>query len=183
MINSDESVERAADAMSATPGKPPEGDPKKQVDPRMHSAEHILTATLMKLLGCGRPFTTHIEKKKSKADYRFPRNLTEDEIARVEQEVNRVVSADLPIREEFLTFEEAHSKYDLHRLPPGNEDRVRIVHIGDYDACPCSGPHAASTCSIGRFRIVSSSFEQEALRVRFKLDPPEASIDRQVKIP
>ena len=168
MINSGEG---AADATTSTPVKPAESHPKKQVDPRMHSAEHILTATLVKLFGCGRPFTTHIEKKKSKADYRFPRNLTEDEIARVEQEVNRVVSADLPIREEFLTFEEARSKYDLHRLPPGNEDRIRIVHIGDYDACPCSGPHAASTCSIGRFRIVSSSFEQETLRVRFKLDP------------
>jgi len=41
---------------------------KKKVDPRMHSAEHILTATLMKMSSCGRPFTTHIEKKKSKAD-------------------------------------------------------------------------------------------------------------------
>ena len=120
MLNSGESVEGAADTTASTPGKLPEDDPKKQVDPRMHSAEHILTATLMKLFGCGRPFTTHIEKKKSKADYRFARNLTEDEIARVEQEVNRVISADLPIREEFLTFEEARSKYDLHRLPPPN---------------------------------------------------------------
>jgi len=183
MINRGEPAEGAADARFSTPGKPPVSDPRKQVDPRMHSAEHILTAALMRLFGCGRPFTTHIEKKKSKADYRFPRNLTEDEIARVEQEVNRVVSADLPIGEEFLTFDEAQSKYDLHRLPPGNEDRVRIVHVGDYDACPCSGPHAVSTCSIGRFRIVSCSFEQEALRVRFKLDPAQRSIDRQAKIP
>src|SRR5262245_2276240 len=129
MMNCGESVEGAANAITSAPGKFPEGDTKKQVDPRMHSAEHILTATLMKLFGCGRPFTTHIEKKKSKADYRFARNLTEDEIARVEQEVNRVISADLPIREEFLTFEEARCNYDLNRLP-GKEDRVRIVHIG-----------------------------------------------------
>ena len=148
----------------------PEGDPKKQVDPRMHSAEHILTATLMKLFGCQRSFTTHIEKKKSKADYRFHRNLTGDEVARVEQLVNQVVSADLPIREEFLTFEEARSAYDLHRLPPGTQNRIRIMRIGDYDACPCSGPHATSTAAIGRFRIVSTSFEHDALRVRFRLE-------------
>jgi misacylated tRNA(Ala) deacylase len=161
------------DLTTPAPGKAPDVDPKKQVDPRMHSAEHILTATLMKLFACGRPFTTHIEKKKSKADYRFHRNLSGDEVARVEQEVNQVVSKDLPIIEEFLTIEEARKTYDLHRLPPVTENRIRIVHVGDYDACPCSGPHAISTAAIGRFRIVSTSFEQDALRVRFRLESTE----------
>ena len=31
---------------------------KKEVDPRMHSAEHILTGALMRMFGCARPFTT-----------------------------------------------------------------------------------------------------------------------------
>jgi hypothetical protein len=51
------------------------GAPKKEVDPRMHSAEHILTATLMAMFGCARPFTTHLEKKKSKADFRYARDM------------------------------------------------------------------------------------------------------------
>jgi misacylated tRNA(Ala) deacylase len=48
-------------------------------------------------------------------------------------------------------------------------DIVRIVHIGDFDACPCSGVHVRSTREIGVFRIVSTTFEDGALRVRFKL--------------
>jgi len=48
----------------------------KDTDPRMHSAEHILSATLVASFGMGRPFTTHLEKKKSKADYHFDRTLT-----------------------------------------------------------------------------------------------------------
>jgi len=40
---------------------------------------------MMRLFGCGRPFTTHIEKKKSKADYRFSRDLTPEEVKRVQE--------------------------------------------------------------------------------------------------
>ncbi len=163
--------EKGLSAVPAVSGGTSGPAPQKVVDPAMHSAEHILTATLMKLFGCGRPFTTHIEKKKSKADYRFHRNLDAGELSRVEEQVNAVIASNLPVRAEFLTVEEAGESYDLRRLPTETPERVRIVHIGDYDACPCSGPHAPSTGVLGRFRIVSSSFEQEVLRVRFKLDP------------
>jgi misacylated tRNA(Ala) deacylase len=174
MAESAESKPVSVEGMDVVPGQtalPAESGLKKLVDPAMHSAEHILTATLMKLFKCGRPVTTHIEKKKSKADYRFDRNLTSDELARVEREVNGVIESDLRISDELLTVDQAKSIYDLHRLPPGHDQQIRVVHVGEYDACPCSGPHAASTGALGRFRIVSSSFDQGILRVRFKLDP------------
>ncbi len=143
----------------------------KQVDPRMHSSEHILTATMIELFGCGRPFTTHLEKKKSKADYRFERNLTPEETHRVESRVNQVIAKNLPVWEEYLSRAQAQQAYDLARLPEGAGEKIRIVHIGDYDACPCSGAHVATTGRIGRFRIISTSNESGALRIRFKLDP------------
>ena len=145
----------------------------KEADPRMHSAEHILAGTLIKLFNTGRPFTTHLEKKKSKADFRFARPLTADEVADIERRVNEVIGADLPVREEFLPRAEAAGKFDLTRLPDAVGDTVRIVHVGQYDACPCSGQHVPSTRMIGPFRIVSTSHENGALRVRFTLgDPP-----------
>ncbi len=144
---------------------------KKEIDPRMHSAEHILTATLMALFGCGRPFTTHLEKKKSKADYWFKRELTPEELQTVERHVNVVVAADLPVWEQFLARQEAQKLHDLQRVPQAAGERIRIVHVGDYDACPCIGPHVRSTREIGRFRILSTTFEEGALRVRFKLEP------------
>lgn len=144
---------------------------KKSVDPRMHSAEHILTAVVMKTLGCDRPFTTHIEKKKSKADYRFDRQLTAQEEHRIQATVNQVIRSDLTVREEFLPREEAARQHNLERLPGDAKDTVRIVHIGDYDACPCIGPHVGHTAEIGEFRIVSTTFENGALRIRFRLQP------------
>lgn len=125
---------------------------------------------LIAMFGCGRPCTTHLEKKKSKADYRFPRELTAEETRTVEERVNEWIGRDLPVWEEFLPRPDAEQRYDVVRLPATAGATVRIVHIGDADACPCSGKHVASTQAIGHFRIVSTTYEAGALRVRFKLE-------------
>ena len=64
---------------------------------------------------------------------------------------------------------EAKERYNLDRLPEDAGDPIRIIRIGDYDACPCIGPHVQSTKEIGEFRIVSTSFENGVLRIRYKL--------------
>jgi misacylated tRNA(Ala) deacylase len=143
----------------------------KEADPRMHSAEHLLTGALVKLFGMGRPFTTHLEKKKSKADYRFARPLTEEEARRVETLVNEQIGFNLPVREEYLSRREAEQQFNLSRLPDDVGETVRIVRIGDFDACPCAGTHVSTTKEIGRFRLISWSFEADALRIRFRLEP------------
>ena len=145
---------------------------KKEVDPRMHSAEHILNQTMVRMFDCGRSFNAHIEKKKSKCDYRLNRALTEEELSEVTNRINQIITADLPISEEFLTQAEAREHYDLGKLPADASDTVRIVKVGDYDACPCIGIHVDSTSKIGNFRIVSASFENEIVRIRFKLQQP-----------
>ena len=142
---------------------------KEYADPRMHSAEHILNQTMVRMFQCDRSFRAHIEKKKSKCDYQFDRPLTDEEINDVESKVNQIIAFDLPVREEFLTKEDAEDQYNLRRLPEGTGERIRIIKVGDYDACPCIGPHVSSTKEIGGFRILSSSFEDGVLRIRFKL--------------
>jgi len=126
----------------------------------------------MAMFGCGRPFTTHLEKKKSKADYRYARALTAEEINRVEARVNEVIARELVVREEFLPRSEAERRYDLARVPDGAGRTIRIVHIGDYDTCPCSGRHVNQTGEIGRFEIISTTSEGGALRIRFRLREP-----------
>ena len=142
---------------------------KKEIDPKMHSAEHILNQTMVRMFCCGRCFTAHIEKKKSKCDYHFDRPLTEQEIRQIEKGVNDVIQADMIITQEFITKEESQKHYNLERLPQNVGDDIRIVKIGDYDACPCSGTHVNSTKEIGEFQIVSVSFDNGVLRIRYKL--------------
>jgi misacylated tRNA(Ala) deacylase len=142
---------------------------EKEIDPRMHTAEHILNQTMVRMFGCGRCFSAHIEKKKSKCDYRFDRPLLDEERQEIEKTVNNIVAGDFPVTEEYWTREEAASRFSLDRLPQGAGEEIRIVKVGDYDACPCSGPHVRSTGQLGAFRLISSSFDNGVLRIRYRL--------------
>jgi len=143
---------------------------EKLFDPRMHSAEHIINQTMIRMFGCKRCFSAHIEKKKSKVDYHFERNLQAIEVEELQNRVNKIIEADLPVSEEFISRHEAERAFNLDRLPDTVCDTIRIVRIGDYDACPCIGPHVKSTKELGRFRVISASFDQGVLRIRFKLE-------------
>jgi len=139
----------------------------------MHSTEHILNQAMGRLFNCDRCFSAHIERKKSKCDYRFDRSLTVDELSALEKEVNRVIQEDLQVTEAYLLLDDARKSYNLARLPDDAGERIRIVSIGDYDHCPCIGPHVSSSCEIGAFRITSASHEDGVLRIRFKLKRPK----------
>ncbi len=141
----------------------------KQYHPQMHSAEHILNQTMVRMFNCGRSFSNHIEKKKSKCDYHFERDLTVAELEEIERRVNEVIQSNLNVVEEFISKDDAEKKYNLAKLPDEVGDTIRIIKIGDYDACPCSGLHVSHTNEIGRFKIISTGYNDGKLRVRFKL--------------
>ena len=135
----------------------------------MHTAEHILNQTMVRMFGRGRSFSSHLERKKSKCDYHFDRDLTPEEVKEVESRVNGIIQTDAEVQEEILSREEAAKEYDLTRLSDQAGKTIRIIKVGDYDACPCIGEHVKRTKEIGVFRIISTSFENGVLRVRFKL--------------
>jgi misacylated tRNA(Ala) deacylase len=97
------------------------------------------------------------------------KSLTQAEIAELVKQVNEIIQADLHVTEEFVPRDEAEKRYNLERLPEDAGDDIRIIRIGDYDVCPCIGPHVKSTGEIGTFRVVSNSFEEGILRIRYKL--------------
>lgn len=141
---------------------------EKDYNAPMHTAEHILNGTMDKLFGCGRAFSSHVEKKKSKCDYHFNRPLTDEELLQIESAVNEAISRNLDVTEDFISKEEAEKQFNLSRLPESAGDMLRIIRIGDYDACPCIGTHVQNTSEIGKFRIISSDYNDGVLRVRFK---------------
>lgn len=135
----------------------------------MHTAEHLLNATMDKMFACGRAVSAHVERKKSKCDYLMEVEPSEQDLRRVEEAVNAAIDADYPVTYEFVTRQEAESKFNLSRLPDAAGDTLRIVCIGDYDACLCVGMHVASTSEIGTFSIISHDYADGRLRLRFKL--------------
>lgn len=135
----------------------------------MHTAEHILNQTMVRMFGCERSRNAHIERKKSKCDYTLPYAPTDEQIAAIEQQVNDVIAKQLPVTAEFVTRDNVPAGVDLGKLPADASETLRIIRVGNYDICACIGTHVGNTREIGTFRIISHSYENGTLRLRFKL--------------
>ena len=143
---------------------------KQEYEPA-HTAEHILNRTMVNMFGCPRSRNAHIERKKSKCDYLLDACPTEEQIAAIEAKVNEVIGAALPVSCEFMTREQAAQIVDLSKLPDDASETLRIVRVGDYDACACIGAHVCNTSEIGEFRIISHDFNEGVWRLRWKVIP------------
>ena len=142
---------------------------KKLYNEPMHTCEHILNQTMVRMFGCGRSVNAHIERKKSKCDYLLSDAPTENQIVEIITRVNEIIVSHLPVYEEVMSREEAAKIADLSKLPVDASEMLRIIRVGDYDACACIGHHVENTSELGRFEIISHDFENGRWRVRFKL--------------
>ena len=141
----------------------------KEEYPPMHTAEHILNATMVRMFGCPRSRNAHIERKKSKCDYQLEKAPDDSQVAEIERAVNEVIARNVDITIDYVPLAEAASIVDLSKLPEDVSQTLRIVRVGDYDACACIGAHVKNTSEIGTFKILSHDFEDGRWRVRWKV--------------
>ena len=139
--------------------------------PPAHTAEHLLNQTMIRLFGCERSYNAHIERKKSKMSFHLDRKPSRQDEKLIEQEMNRLISEDLPVTFEFASRDELPEGISLERLPDDASDTIRLVRIGDYDVCPCIGKHVRSTAQIGSFEMLGTNWDEHerSFRVRFKI--------------
>ncbi len=135
----------------------------------MHTTEHILNQTMVRMFGCERSKNAHIERRKSKCDYILPMQLTEIQVKEIEDKVNEVISQNLFVTEEFVSYKEASKIVDMSKLPKDIEDELRLIRVGSYDVCACIGVHVNNTSEIGRFKITTHDYLENRWRVRFRL--------------
>ena len=100
----------------------------------MHTAEHILNGTMVKLIGCRRADNAHVERKKSKCDYVLSKALTPEQIQQIEKNRQGIKQ----IRDAFETVggsnnildpsnsESGYYDLDLTKQPSGNNVRTII---------------------------------------------------------
>lgn len=141
---------------------------KSEYEPA-HSCEHLLNATMVKMFGCPRSKNAHIERKKSKCDYLLETEPDAAQVAEIESRVNEAIAREMDVTVEFMSREEAALIVDLSKLPEDASQTLRIVRIGDYDACACIGAHVNNTREIGEFRIISHSYADGVWRLRWKV--------------
>ena len=135
----------------------------------MHTCEHILNQTMVRMFGCERSKNAHIERKKSKINYDLLSAPAEAQIAEIARRVNEVIAADLPVTYEYVRRADVPAGVPLDKLPDAAADMLRLVRVGDYDVCACIGAHVEHTAQIGVFKINSTSYKDGQFRIVFKL--------------
>ncbi len=144
----------------------------KEEYPPMHTAEHLLNQTMVRMFGCERSRNAHIERKKSKISYELPQEPSEAEVQEIVERMNALIAEDLPVSYEYVRADEVPADVKLDRLPSDVSQTLRLVRIGSYDVCPCIGLHVEHTAEIGRFVLLGTNWnpERHSFRIRFKLD-------------
>lgn len=137
--------------------------------PPMHTAEHLLNQTMVRMFGCERSQNAHIERKKSKINYTLKSEPTAEQIAEIERIMNDLIQQDIPVVYDFVTRDEIPEGVTLNKLPDDASEILRIVRIGDYDVCACIGAHVKSTGEIVSFHINSTSWNDGNFRIVFKV--------------
>ncbi|MDP4275891.1 MAG: hypothetical protein Q8907_16610 [Bacteroidota bacterium] len=136
----------------------------------MHTAEHLLNQTMIRMFGCERSKSSHIERKKSKCDYFLDAEPTEGQITEIENRINAEIQKNLEIKTSFVDRNNVPASVDLSKLPEDASQTLRLVYVGDYDVCACIGDHVENTSQIGTFKIISTDYSEGKLRIRFKLE-------------
>lgn len=137
--------------------------------PPMHTVEHLLNQTMVRMFGCERSQNAHIERKKSKINYTLKSEPTAEQIAEIERIMNDLIQQDIPVVYDFVTRDEIPEGVTLNKLPDDASETLRIVRIGDYDVCACIGAHVKSTGEIVSFHINSTSWNDGNFRIVFKV--------------
>ena len=145
----------------------------KEEFPPAHTAEHLLNQVMIRMFGTERSSNAHIERKKSKMTFILDHKPDRKEEKAIEAEMNRLITEDLPVTYEMVDRNNIPEGVTVDRLPEDASEMLRLVRIGDFDACLCIGKHVRSTAQIGRFEMLGTNWDEEkhAFRVRFKVIP------------
>lgn len=117
---------------------------------QQHTGEHILSGIVCSAYGYNN-VGFHLSSEITTLD--FDGELREEQVREVENRVNQVIHANIPVQVNFPTKEELanldyRSKIEI-------EGQVRIVEIPGVDRCACCAPHVETTAEVGMVKIIS----------------------------
>ena len=123
---------------------------------RNHSVTHLMHKALRDVLGA------HVEQKGSlqnaeltRFDISHPQGISAEEIAEVERRVNAAIIANVPVKVETMSIEDAQKSGAMMLFGEKYGDFVRVITMGEYSTELCGGTHVARTGDIGFFKIIS----------------------------
>ena len=129
---------------------------------QQHSGEHIFSGLVYSTYGLTN-VGFHLSDQICTMDFSGP--MTGEQIERLEWEVNKVISLNVPIvagypNKEELSALEYRSKKEL-------SGAVRIVEVQGVDLCACCAPHVSRTGEIGGFRVQNVQNYKGGVRISY----------------
>jgi alanyl-tRNA synthetase len=129
-----------------------------EMSTKYHTATHLLLAALYKVLG------PHIQQRGSnitperlRLDFPNETKLTDEQIKRVEEMVNKAIQDGLEVTFEEMPREEALKKAPYAAFGEKYADTVKLYTIGTpedpFSVEICGGPHVSNTKDLGHFKI------------------------------
>ena len=141
---------------------------------QQHTGQHVLSAAFDRLFGVRTESfhmgqcqpTTHTTRGPGpSATIDLAREVSASEIARAEDDANRIVWEDRPVAIKFATAEEAAAM--PLRKESGRTGALRLIDIEDYDLSACGGTHVERTGAIGVIAIAGAEKFKGGSRVEF----------------
>jgi len=130
---------------------------------QQHAGQHVLSQCLIQLFGAEtRSF--HLGERTSTLEI-DKREMTDEEVERVEQLANAVVFENREIKSQFIREQEV-SKVPLRR-PPKKKGVIRVVEVSDFDHSACGGTHPRRTGEIGTIKILRWEKIRNNIRLEF----------------
>jgi alanyl-tRNA synthetase len=122
---------------------------------KYHTTTHLLHQALRDVLGKHvQQVGSNITPERLRFDFTHPKKLTDKQIRKIESIINAKIKANLPVKMEMMSLEEAKKKGALAFFGEKYGDQVKVYFIGDFSKEVCGGPHVQSTGEIGRVKII-----------------------------
>lgn len=130
---------------------------------QQHTGEHIVSGAAHRLFGCTN-VGFHLSEDIVTVD--FDKALTKEDILKIEQEANKKVFANTPVRA-YYPDDEALEKLE-YRSKKELEGAIRIVEIVDADMCACCAPHVKATGEVGLIKLLDFETLRGGVRIEMK---------------
>ncbi|MDE3268809.1 MAG: alanine--tRNA ligase [Pseudomonadota bacterium] len=136
---------------------------------RNHSLTHLVQAALRQVVGKHIVQKgSYVDAQKFRFDFQQPQALTSEQLATVEQLVNRWIWANLPRVSATMAYREAVAQGALFMLGENYQEQVRVISFGAGKEAVsvelCGGTHVESCGEIGMLRFSSETSIAKGVR-------------------